>query len=63
MNKDLKFIIEQKGKSIPIVAKEMGINKTTLYRKIETDYFLVKDVMLLKEILNLSKDEIEDIFL
>ena len=60
---NLKEVIEEKGMTVPIVANKMGINKTTLYRKIENNYFLVKDLILLKDILNLSQDDVENIFL
>lgn len=60
----LKGKIVEVGLSIADVAEKMGINKATLYRKMENGgtTLTVKDANLLVKILNLTADEAMAIF-
>lgn len=60
----LKGRIVEKGKNIAGVAKEIGIDKSTFYRKMQSDgeKFTVKEVLDLAKAIPLTKDEIISIF-
>ena len=60
----LRGKIVERGLNVPEVAKRMGMNKATLYRRIaDGDTFTIGEVSKITEILGLSHDELVDIFL
>lgn len=59
----LKGLIVTNGKSMSEMAKALDINKTTLWRKISGKATLThREILKLKESLNLNMDEIAKIF-
>ena len=50
--------------NIPLLAKLMGIDRATLYRKLNSkgENFTIKEANLIVKILNLSEQEAMDIF-
>ncbi len=60
----LKGKIIEKGFTIASLADAMGIDKATLYRKISGDgrTMLIKDADAIATVLNLTRDEVNDIF-
>lgn len=60
----LKGKIIASGYTIETLAKAMGIDKASLYRKMKDNgrTMLIKDVYAIAEILNLTLAEINDIF-
>ncbi|WP_303015400.1 helix-turn-helix domain-containing protein [Holdemania massiliensis] len=60
----LKGRIVEKGMNIDSLAREMGVNKSTLYRKIASDgdCLTLKDADSIVKILDLTKDEALAIF-
>lgn len=59
----LRAKMVEKGYNVVILAKEMRIDRATLYRKLaEGEKFTVGDVQKLNKILDLTKDEAHDIF-
>lgn len=60
----LKGKIVEYGMSVDILAKEIGINKSTLYRKINSggENITVGEMKKISEVLKLSRDEICEIF-
>lgn len=61
-NKFLAKVIER-GYTVADIALKLGINRSTLYRKInmETD-FTRNEISTLKECLNINLDEMNEIF-
>ena len=62
--RELRAIIVREGKRIPDVAKAIGINKATLYKKLrgEND-FTRSEIVKISNFLNLSPEQILFIFL
>lgn len=62
--KRLKGKIVEYGISVDILAKEIGINKSTLYRKINSGggNITVSEVKKISGVLKLSRNEIYEIF-
>ena len=60
----LKGKIVEKGMSISSMAEKMGIDRATLYRRLENSGsgLLVKDATLISEILDLTSSEALSIF-
>ena len=60
----LKGRIVEKSKNVNEVAKEIGIDKSTLYRKIKTNgsTLTIKEVTAIAECLELNYDDIKAIF-
>lgn len=58
----LRARIVEREMTIGTVADRMGINRSTFYRKMRTGEFTVREVRSLSEILNLSPDQITEIF-
>lgn len=60
----LKGKIVECGLNISILADEIGIDKATLYRKISEngDPITIREADKISEALNLSKEEVNDIF-
>ena len=60
----LKGKIVEKGFNITDVANRMGVDKTTLYRKINAqgESLTIKDVSSIADILELSSEEVTNIF-
>jgi len=61
----LKAKIVERDLSIQTVAKQLGMNRSTLYRKLKRgsgEAFTVGEVRKLSEILQLTPDEITEIF-
>lgn len=60
----LKGKIVENEMNITTLAKRMGIDRATLYRKINRDgeTFTIKEVNLIVEILNLTTEEAMEIF-
>ena len=61
--KKLSGKIVEKGTTKEAIADEIGINRSTFYRRIKTGKLLVGDVHKMCEILHLSTSEAIDIFL
>lgn len=60
----LRGKIEEKGTNISEVASQMGVDKATLYRRIQnSETFTIGEVGKITEILCLTKDEAVSIFL
>lgn len=61
----LKGKIVEKGFNIADVANRMGVDKATLYRKINAQgkSLTIKDVSSIADILELSSEEVTNIFL
>ncbi len=60
----LKGKIVEQGTTIENLAKAIGLNKSTLYRKMSNngEGFTVKDVTLISEELKLSLEDVNSIF-
>ena len=59
----LKGKIIEKGLSVKIVAERMGLDITTLRRKLkDLKRFKIGEAMMIAQILGLSKKELSDIF-
>ncbi len=60
----LKGRIVEKSKNVHEVAKEIGIDKSTLYRKIKSNgsTLTIKEVTAIAQCLQLSYDDIRTIF-
>lgn len=58
----LKGKIVEKGYSQERLSLATGINKSTLSRKLKTGNFLIGEVVEISKILELSKEEIMNIF-
>ena len=60
----LKGKIVENEMNITTLAKRMGVDRATLYRKINRDgeTFTIKEVNLIVEILNLTTEEAMEIF-
>lgn len=60
----LKGKIIERGMNISALAKDMGVDRATLYRKLsnEGETLLVKDVNRIVEVLNLSAEDAVSIF-
>lgn len=60
----LKGKIVEKGFNIADVANRMGVDKATLYRKINAqgESLTIKDVSRITDILELSSEEVTNIF-
>lgn len=61
----LKGRIVEKGLSVELVAQSMGIDRSTLYRKMKDqsgDSFTISDVQSISRILSLSAQDVTDIF-
>lgn len=59
----LKSIISSRGKTFEGLAKDLGIDRSTLQRRIKYGRLLVCDIQRLAEILCLSNAEFCEIFL
>lgn len=59
-----KAKVVERGFKIPEVAKKVGINASTMYRKLNTkgSTFTVREVQELSKVLNLNRDEFMSIF-
>lgn len=58
----LKDKIEETGMPIATVSKRSGILRQTLYNRFKDPAFTIEEVSRLQETLNLTKDDIADIF-
>ena len=60
----LRAKIVEKGLSIDIVAKEIGINRSSLYRKLNNagETLTIKEANAIVKVLNITADEATDIF-
>jgi predicted transcriptional regulator len=58
----LKGKIVEKGLTIGKLASMIGINRSTLYRKLNASTLTVKEVNLIVKALELSREEAIDIF-
>lgn len=60
----LKGKIIEKGYSVENIAKQAGVDKSTLYRKLSTKdgLFTIREADAIVKILSLSKDEASAIF-
>lgn len=58
----LRARIVEREMSVATVAERMGINKSTLYRKLKTGQFTIGEAQQLAEILGLSSSDINEIF-
>lgn len=59
----LKGIIVEKGLTIEKVAEQIGLDRSTLYRKInEPDKFTIKDANNLRQVLGMSAQEATAVF-
>ena len=60
--KKLKAKLIECGISIRQIAAELGMSKSTFYRKMKTASFTVEQVIQIADYLNLTHDEIMEIF-
>lgn len=60
-NKLRAKMIEQ-GYSVGTISESLGINQATLYRKMDSGNFTIKEAKDLAKILHLDKDEVNAIF-
>lgn len=58
----LKGKIIEKGLSVETLAKQIGVNRSSMYRKINNCRITIGEVCKIKEALNLTNDEASDIF-
>ena len=59
----LKGKMVERGINVETLAAKIGINRSTLYRKLESgEKFTVGEAQTIKEVLNLDKDEAVAIF-
>lgn len=58
----LKAKLVEKGISVEAISYRIGINPSTFYRKIKSDSFTIAEVRIIIEVLQLTHDEIMDIF-
>lgn len=60
----LRGKIVENGMSIPELAANIGIDKATFYRKLNTngENFTIKEADLIAKGLSLNRDEVNDIF-
>lgn len=58
----LKKCIESRGMTMTFVAKKSGILRETLYNRFKTGNFKISEISALSQVLNLSKDERDEIF-
>lgn len=61
----LKSKIAENNRNIEMFSKKIGMNKSTLYRKLygaNGETLLIKEVKKIAEELNLTKDDVMDIF-
>lgn len=61
----LKGKIAENNLNITLLAKEIGMNRDTLYRRIANsgENLTLKDIKNISEVLKLNKNEITDIFM
>lgn len=61
--KKLKSKLMDKGMNVEELAGKMGINRSTLYRKLNNAKTMtIKDALFIKDHLNLTNNEARDIF-
>ncbi|MGN1133781.1 MAG: helix-turn-helix domain-containing protein [Oscillospiraceae bacterium] len=58
----LKGKIIEKGKSIETVSRDLGINPSTFYRKLNNNSFEIREADKIASILSLTGDEASSIF-
>lgn len=58
----LKGKIVEKGLTVSKVAKQIGIHRSSFYRKMKDSSFTVKEVNLIVDALDLTADEAMEIF-
>ena len=58
----LKRRIEDSGMSMTYVAEKSGILRETLYNRMKTGDFKLSEICALSKVLNLSRDERDNIF-
>lgn len=58
----LKNRIEDSGMSMTYVAEKSGILRETLYNRMKTGDFKLSEICALSKVLNLSRDERDNIF-
>lgn len=59
----LKTKIKESGLSMKFIAENTGILRETLYKRMQNPNFRASEIVALTKILNLSKEERDDIFL
>lgn len=60
--KALKNCITNRGMSVKFVAEKSGILRETLYNRMKTGDFKISEISALSNVLNLSRDERDNIF-
>lgn len=58
----LRECIENRGMSMTFVAEKSGILRETLYNRLKTGDFKISEISALSSVLNLSRDERDEIF-
>lgn len=58
----LRKCIKNRGMSITFVAEKSGILRETMYNRLKTGDFKISEITALSSVLNLSRDERDDIF-
>lgn len=58
----LRECIKNRGMSITFVAEKSGILRETMYNRLKTGDFKISEITALSSVLNLSRDERDDIF-
>lgn len=61
--KKLKSKLLDKGMNVEQLAKKIGIDRSTLYRKLANSKTMtIKDALKIKDAINLTNDDARDIF-
>lgn len=58
----LKAKMVEKDITVALLAKKIGINPTTFYRKCNTNYFTLQEMTTIAELLDLHNEDLLDIF-
>lgn len=58
----LKKCIDDSGMKVKSIAEKSGILRETLYNRMKTGDFKISEICALSKVLNLSKEQINEIF-
>lgn len=58
----LRGKIVEKGMNVETLAKEIGVNRSSMYRKLNNGKLTIGEVSKIKEVLDLSNEEATNIF-
>jgi len=58
----LLYFIKDRGYKVEDFCREIGLNKSKLYRRINNQSFVISEIWKIAEFLNLTLDDINSIF-